>query len=249
MIAGLEKAGDGIIVVRPVLVQAPVFWEPEWWSPSSHALDEVHPEMPLDEKPFAELEISLDVTLQEVFEAACDAWNLKAGPDLKKYGGELSNEFQRFAFVHPDRDTGGIEQNEVYGWPSRLPIARESGAIESISPLQVTYRELLASSEVGLLDGDVTRPYVDPVRPQGSGQLVELAHLAVRAVRDAYAAVDDSVGYAEHTIRLIRASLPETHRVTDRVIDEGVRIGAVVAFVRWIRRKLRHRRSPRDHPS
>ena len=67
-------SATGTIRVAPVLFCAPVFWEREYWSEAAHAWDWVRPETPLDQKPFAEIEVSLDVTLGEVFAAACDAW-------------------------------------------------------------------------------------------------------------------------------------------------------------------------------
>ncbi len=73
--------------MQPVLFCAAVFWTPDFWSKSTHAWDWVQAETPLDEKPWAELEISIDVTLGEVLEAACDAWGIEAGPDLLKHGG------------------------------------------------------------------------------------------------------------------------------------------------------------------
>jgi hypothetical protein len=237
---------NGIIVVRPVLVRAPVFWTLRFWAQSAHILDDVYPETPLDQKPLAELDVSLDVTLREVFEMTCDAWGLKLGPDRNERGGELATEFHHFGFVHPDRDSDGVEPGVVNRWPSSLPIAREGGETELVPALEVTYRELLVSSSLGLLDGDVTRPYIDPVRPQGDfGLVAEVARLTIDATRAAYAAVDESIGYAEHTIRLVSVFLPKIDRVAGQVIDEGVRIGVVIAFVQWIRGKLRRRRSRR----
>ena len=69
----------GTVRVRPVLFCAPVFWVPEYWAESAHACDWVQPQTPLDRKPSAELDVSLDVTLGEVFDLACDAWGMKAG--------------------------------------------------------------------------------------------------------------------------------------------------------------------------
>lgn len=54
---------DGIIKIRPVLFCAPVFWTSEFWSESTHDWDWVSAETPLGKKPWAEDEVSLDVTL------------------------------------------------------------------------------------------------------------------------------------------------------------------------------------------
>lgn len=235
---------NGTLRVTPVLFCAPVFRTPGYWSGSTHVWDWLQAETPLDAKPYADLEISVDVTLGEAFEAACDSWGIEAGPDLLKRGATRSSQFVRFAFVRPNQDARGVDAQKGYAWPSALPIARDDGTVELIPGLEITYRQLLASSSLGLLEGDVTRPYVHPVTPQGGPYpAIETARLTIEAIRAAYGAVDDAVGYAEHTVRLLRASAPAVHREADRVVDEGTRVGAVVAFVEWLRRKRRRRRS------
>jgi hypothetical protein len=213
-------AENNTIRVTPVLLCAPVFWTPKFWAESAHAWDEVRSETPLDDKPWAELEVSLDVTLGEVFEVACDAWGIELGPDPLSQGDSRLNHFHRFNFVRPDRDAAGVDDKERNEWPSHLPIARESGDIELVFGTAVTFRELLASSSLGLIEGDVTRPYVDPVMPQGELEsAIEVGRLTIEAIRAAYGAVDDAFGYGEHTVRLIRASLPEVHDAAATVID------------------------------
>jgi len=238
----------GTILVKPVLFCAPVFWTTEFWSPPTHAWDWVAPETPLAEKPWVELEVSLDVKLGEVFEAACDAWGITAGPDLVRYEGTRSQQFQHFAFVRSEEDAQGLDATTGSRWPTALPVARQSGSVEVVPALGVSYRELLASSALELIRGDVKRPYVHPVMPQGEpGQALEVLRVTADAIKAAYAGVDDAVGYAEHTIRLVRASFPEMHRKADAVVDEGIRIGAVLGFAEWLRRKRRRRRSRPDH--
>lgn len=234
---------DGIIKVRPVLFCAPVFWTSEFWSESTHDWCWVRAETPLGQKPWADVDVSLDVTLGQVFAEACDAWRIAAGPDLLKRGGTREQQFVRFAFVQPDRDADGVDARRGYRWPRTLPIARENGTIEQVPALEITYRELLASSLLGLLEGDVTRPYVHPVIPQGpAGDFVEPLRLTLEAIRAAYTGVDHRFGVAAHTIiRLVDASLPTAERNSNEVVDEGVRIAAVFAFGKWLRKRLRHR--------
>lgn len=244
----LGPAGSmtGTILVRPVLFCAPVFWTPAFWSDSTHSWDWVRPETPLDEKPSADLEVSLDVTLGEVLEAACDAWRIDLGSEALEHGGVRANNFERFAFVRPE-DADGVDEQEGYRWPARLHIAREDGTVELVHGREITFRELLASSTLGLIEGDVTRPYVHPVIPQGDvGHAAEAARLTIEAIRAAYGAVDDATGFAEHTIRLVRASLPEVHKAAASAVDEGMRIGAIYVFGRWVRRQLRRWRSRDD---
>lgn len=233
----------GTLRVRPVLFCAAVFWEAAYWSETTHAWDWVEAETPLEAKPWAEIEISLDVTLGEVIEAACDGWSIEAGPDMLKHGVTRSQQFVRFAFVRPDRDVTGVDRQAGHCWPSTLPVARGDGSIEQIPGFGIPYRDLLASASLGLIEGDVKRPYVHPVIPQGDpATIAEFGRLAAAAVRAAYDGVQDSVGYADHTLRLIRASLPELHRVADETVDEGTRVVAVLAFFNWLRTTLRRHR-------
>ena len=231
------------IRVTPVLFCAPVFWYPTYWSESTYAWDWVRPELPVEEKPVAEFEVSLDAALGEVIDAACDAWDIKPGRYMIEHHVTRQSQFTRFAFVVAGRDPYLVADEDRYEWPDRLPAARETGEVEQVPGLEITYRELLASSSLGLIEGDVTKPYVDPVIPQGEfGHVLEYARLTVEAIKGAYSGVDDTFGYVEHTIRLISRSLPEVDRTADHVIDEGIRIGALYAFYRWMRRRLRRRR-------
>lgn len=104
----------GLIRIRPVLFCAPVFWTPDYWSDSTHALDWVRPETALDRKPWAELEVSLDATLVDSFEVACDAWGIAPGPGMIKHGPSLAGVFERFAFVRADADTEGVAEQAGY---------------------------------------------------------------------------------------------------------------------------------------
>lgn len=241
-----ESSGDGLIRIRPVLFCAPVFWSPQFWVEDVHRWDWVDPQTPLDEKPWVELEVSLDVTLGDVVDAACDAWGIERGPDAQNLSHDRRDEFIRWAFVSEGTDAAGVDPQVGYQWPWSLPIATEDGKIEERLPKEISYRELLAASELGLIEGDVMRPYLHPVRPQGNpGALIEAGKLTLAAIRAAYAGIDDSIGYAEHTIRLIAASMPRVVDAVDKnvnpVIDEGIRIGAVVTFAAWLRRKARRR--------
>lgn len=232
---------NGTIVVEPVLFCAPVFWTHEFWEESAHAMDWVRPETRLDDRPRAEIEVSLGVTLGEVLGVACDAWGLRLGPDNVQRGMTLAqNECARFAFVRPDRDAAGLTGADGLRWPSTLPVAREDGTVVQAPGLSVSFRELLASSDLGLIEGEITSPYVHPVRPQGDPALVgAVVHLTVQAIHAAYAAVDARVGVAEHVVRLVASSAPTVKHTSDQVIDEGERAVLAAASVGWLRRRWR----------
>jgi hypothetical protein len=112
------------------------------------------------------LDTSLDVTLGEVIEAACDAWRIEPGSEMEEYGATRRGQFHRFGFVNVERDAHGGDEQWGYRLPSELPIARESGTVERVPAMEITYRELLASSSLGILTDDVSRPYVHPVQPR-----------------------------------------------------------------------------------
>jgi hypothetical protein len=232
----------GTIRVEPVLFCAPVFFTPDWWSQETHRWDWVRPETPLAEKPVVHLDVSLDVTLGEVIEAACDVWRIEPGSGMKKYGAARRGEFFRFGFVDLERDADGGDEQWGYRLPSELPIAREAGTIERVPAMEISYRELLASSSLGVLRDDVSRPYVHPVRPQGdAGLAIEVGRLTIEAIRAAYAYLDETIGSVPHTIRVVGSELPRTRDIADQVVDEGVRVGFVLGLAKWCWNKLRHR--------
>lgn len=246
----MSDLGNGVIRIRPVLFCAPVFWTPKWWDESTHALDRVRPETSLDHKPWAEIEVSLDVPLGEVLALACDAWGIRPGPDMEKYSVPLETQFERFAFVRTERDAGGISEQAGYRWPPTIPIAREDGSMEKVHGTEVTFRELLVASDLGLIVGDVRRPYVHPVPPQGDiPSTVDAVRETVEAIRAAYSSVDEATGFGlesvERTIRLVRWSLPPTRGLLDdleRMIIAGIAI-------KWARRKARElREKTRSRP-
>lgn len=180
----------------------PTFMTPQYWAESARQYGWVSPATPLAQRPSLEFEISTDVTLGEVLEAACDAWEIFEGPDMLKYGATRTGEFHRFGFVRIPDDEEGIDEQIGYAWPSKLPVARENENTEYVPAMKITYRELLASSALGLIEGDVMRPYVYPKSPQGTpAALSELVSLSADAVRAAYASADH---FGHQTLHLLR---------------------------------------------
>jgi len=211
----------------------------------------VAPETPLVEKPSAEFEVSLDVTLGEVLEVAGDAWGMRPGPGQFKYGTGPVRPV-RFGFVRPD-DASGVDSQIGYTFPRSLPVVKEDGTAELVLGSDVTFRELLVASRLGLLKGDVTRPYLHPSIPQGVGLEGELARLTIEAIQAAYRAVDTDVGFAEHTLRLIQTSWPSIKHTAGAVVNEEERVGTAVWPLPWVWscwNWLRNRRRPKgDDPN
>jgi hypothetical protein len=225
------------IEVRPVLFCAPVFWVSNYWADSAHTLDWVRAETPLLEKPSTRMVVSVDTTLGDVFLRACNVWGLRIGEARESQKAGWAANFVRFAFVRPEDSSRGLTASDGHRWPPTLPIARPNGAVEQVPGLEATIRELLASSALGLIEGDVTRPYVHPVSPQGDPHtLIVVGKLTAHAIHNTYAALDakfgPSVHAGEHVVRTADAA-------SEKVIDDGLRIAAVVAFARWIRGLLK----------
>ena len=225
------------IIVRPVLNSPPVFYGPHWWSESAHQWEGRISVGVVGDKPSATLEVSLDVVLAEVLDRACDAWGFSAGPDQTQDSGH--SVYHRVGFVLPRYETEPITAAESYMWGSRFNVMLEDGSEEHLTAHEVTYRQLLVASALGLIEGDVTRPIIQPSMPQGAGvPLSELVQLGADAARIAYAEVDRFFGASDHLVRVIAAATPTANRVADDVVDEGTRVAAVFAFVQGLRKHL-----------
>src|SRR5262249_54103672 len=102
----------------------------------------------------------------------------------------------RVGFYRPVDDKG-FNVQEHYHWGRCVPVADMDGTVSEISFKEVTFRQLLASQQLGLIEGDVTRPYICPSMPQGDiPSLAHAAQVGVEAARAAYAGVDVAVEQA-----------------------------------------------------
>ena len=181
---------DDPVWFHPVLYTAPVFWTIDYWSESAKQWDGIKAATPLADRPSVEIQAGLNATLVDILEAACYGLEIGPGPEMINHGLTPRSEFYRFAFVEPEEDKYGIDPQSGYAWPSQLPAPDIDGNISLIPAKNVTVRQLMAASQLGLIRGDVTRPYVYPVRPQGSGQVVvEISTIAPEIVRAALHAV------------------------------------------------------------
>ena len=223
----------------PVLIHAPVFWLEHYWSESTHQWDEIQPSTPLTARPFAEIDAGLDTTLGDILVAACDALQILPGPDM----GDASRrrqEIVRFAFVEEEADNDGIASGIVYAWPSRLPVPKSDGTISEVPGKEVTVRQLLAASELDLIRGDVTRPYLFPVAPQGAGQVVvEIGRIAPEFVRAVLIAVKGLDGAFIHLVRTFPADL---RHADSYVSAHPIESGTAVAASRRLWKKFKKRR-------
>lgn len=240
-------AGDGALRVRPVLFCAVVPWTGrDFWSQSTYKWDWVRPETPLEDKPSVELEVSTDITLGEALVLACEALGIALGPEGVTYGKALEYQFERFAFVRAAEDAAGIDEQVGYGWPSSLRIAREDGTVERVHGREVTFRELLVAAHLGLVEGDVTRPYIHPVIPQGDPLFYRDAiELTFKAVQAAFEYIDATYGRGEHVARVVGDTAETAHRtaaelsgkVGDEVQPYALGYLGYRAVRRWVRKR------------
>lgn len=217
--------GDAL-VVTVTLATPPVWYEPDYWS--THAFDSFDPTGPYAVKPKFTVEARYDETLAEVIDRATEGLGLCLGPAHERYLiDRVSQWLVRLGFYRPE-DESAFDEQRMYGWPYLLPIAKEGGLVERIPWREATYRELVVSSSLGLIEGDVLRPYVSGSMPQGSAhEATEAARLTADAIRQAY------------------ALLPQARRTVDDVIRLAFVAGAVKALRSWRQRRFQRRADKR----
>jgi hypothetical protein len=176
------------ITIRVALAYSPTWYEPEFWS--THKYDSINSDDPYGAKPYVSFEVELDDTLSSIIDRAGTDLGLLPGPSQQgRDRTHLSECLSRVGFFEQSDDLT-FDMQRVYAWPSGLPVALNDGAIEVKPWQEVTLRELLVSSKLGLIEGDVLRPYICPSMRQGIGpEEVEFARLTSEAVRAAYHAL------------------------------------------------------------
>jgi len=237
-----EEARD-TITVRPTLYWL-LFRAPDYWAESARKYLWVDPDTSLADRPYLEYEASLDVTLGEVLVASCQKWGIVEGAHMKKVGAKLVDEFYRFGFVRVPDDTGGVGEQIGYKWPNTLPVARNDGSVEQLPAMEVTFRELLVSSQLALIAGDVTRPYVYPVLPQGVlAPLDDVLHLTVEAVSLARANVDHLARSTGHVLRCVG---PAAVKDVPKVVGKAANAYGQYAFLKALVGLWQSRRKQQD---
>lgn len=227
---------DQPINCAPVLYFAPVFWREHYWSESARQWADVGPTTPLSNRPFIEMEVGLDTTLGLILETACDELEILPGPDMIEQHSTRRGEIVRFAFVEAEADRDGVDAQVGYQWPSRLPAPEADGTVNLVDGRDVTMRQLLAASDLGLIRGDVSRPYLFPVVPQGTGQvIVDLGRIAPEVVRASLTAVRGLGGNLVHVVR----SAPDALNEADRYVSEHpIESGLGLTGARWLKSKF-----------
>jgi hypothetical protein len=143
-------------------------------------------------------------------------------------------------FFRPEDRTGYTR----YGTRlSKVAVASSDGVVELRDWHDVTYQELLVSSELGLIDGDVTRPYIHLTVPQGDiGPIIEAGQATAEAIRAAYDAFPVVVHVADRGIRVVKASAaPWRH-----IVDDAMRLWFLREVFLRGRHRLRARRMSRS---
>ena len=215
-------ADDDTLTVTVTLATPPVWYEPDYWN--THEFDSFDPAGPYANKPKISVTTRYVETLAEVIDRAADGLGLQLGPAHEKYLiDRVSQWLARMGFYRPE-DDGAFEMQLMDGWPYLLPIAKETGQVEKIPWGEVTYRQLLVSSSLGLIEGDVLRPYISGSMPQGNAhEVVEAAKVTADAIRHAY------------------ALLPQTQSAVDNAMRFAFLAAIVKTFNSWRKKRAERR--------
>lgn len=223
-----DTATEHVLPITVALAYAPVSYTPKWWSASSHEYDHLgHEDVPWSKMPKAVIDASPEDTLATVLDRAGDALGIAPGPDALKYAppsvslSGLSSMLFHIGFYRP-ADEDGFNVREHYGWDNRVPLAALDGKVSYRSFRKVTYRQLIVSKSLNLIEGDVVRPYICPSTPQGDiPGLTEVARLTAEAIKAAYAGAD--------------IALEQARQHADDIQLAALGLGAA----RWMSRKMR----------
>jgi hypothetical protein len=205
--------------ITVALGYGPMWYERDWWSQSSHSYDYLgHESHPYSELPKTTLTATPDETLASIYDRAGEVLGIGPGSHaiqvFSKEGNPAALSLLIFhvGFYRPSDDES-FDIEHSYNWTTRLPVADMDGSVRLVSFREVTYRQLLASQRLRLIVGDVTRPYICPSMRQGNLPAVAQAtHVAVEAVRAAYAGLDVAVRDAGSAERAAREHIDDAQR-------------------------------------
>jgi hypothetical protein len=222
---------DTALSVIVTLATPPVWYEPDYWN--THEFDSFDGSGSYADKPKVTVAGELHETLGQVIDRAADELGLRLGAAHEKLlHTRVSEWLNRMGFYRPDDDEP-FDEHRMYDWPRLLTIARESGVVEEVPWPEVTYRELVASSRLGLVEGDVLRPYISGSMRQGGPQeIAEGVRVTVEAIHHVYAALPDA-----------RSPVDDLLRISGLVsVAQGV-VGGRRKFKAWRGRRCERRRS------
>lgn len=213
---------DSLIKVSPVLFCAPYFWTNDFWTETARQWAWVDQNFPVEKKPSCNLAITLDVTLGEVIEEAARIWELEPGADILRRSSNALDVFDRYAFVDEHEIlTGDLKSRNVL-FAKKLAVIDEEGNEALVRGSDITYGQLLVASLVGLIDGDVCRPYVHPVRAQGlGGNAIELARAAADLAQLAWSFIHSHLASTGHAIHDLDVAAGELNEHVKSPIEEG----------------------------
>lgn len=191
------------LAVTVALAYGPTWYTLGWWSPSSHEHDHLgHESVPWSDMPQAVVNASPDDTLAVVLDRAGEALGIEPGPDAFKHAPPghsrmgLASMLWHIGFYRP-ADEDGFNIPESYRWKNCLPVADVAGNVTYHPCQQITYRQLIVSERLGVIDGDVMRPYICPSMPQGDIQgITEVARVTAEVAKLAWEGADIAVDQA-----------------------------------------------------
>ena len=187
--------------------------------------------------PKAVVRARLNDSLATVYDHAGVSLGIGPGPEALRsgFGGEgLASMLVHIGFYR-EADEAGFNVEEHFGWHSVVAVVDENGSTEYRDFREVTVRQVFASAQLGLIAGDVARPYICPSMPQGDlPGLAELAQVSADAAKAAYAGLQVAAHHAEGVRDAGRDYTDDAERV----------VFYVVAY-RWLRGLLRRKSKAR----
>lgn len=234
----MADVGVTEISITAAVAYAPAWYGSEWWSDSTHLYDTLgYGDDPYSAMPKTLLTATLDETLGSVFDRAGDALGIGPGAEGMRVMGE-DNEPPTLSVLtfhvgfHRPSDEERFDLEHAHRWRRQVLVANTDGTVRLVSFKEVTYRQLLASQRLALIDGDVTRPYICPSMPQGNAPA--LAHAAVVSIEAAKAAYVGLEVAARHA--------GDAGRLGKEAVDDAQRFWFLGVVAEAVRRRLRKRR-------
>lgn len=235
----LARGASGFVDVSVVIHCSTTWLYPEQWG--THEWDDVDATLPADAKPLRVVHAPLDATLESVLQRAARDFGLAPPPDSPERARAPISP--RIGFVSPGDDHGHDDRTNL-DWPTEIPVAQPDGTVVLRTAHQLTYRELVVASALGLVEGDVLSPYLIPRQPQGFAPIEpEAIRLAAEAVRAAYDSLPAATHEAARLLEEFRALVLPRER---DVLDEVGRDLLLWQGFRAVRRKLRQWRKKPD---
>jgi hypothetical protein len=182
----------------------------------------------------AVLDVEADETLGSVIDRAAAEFGVAPG---NEFGGvRMSEVITGVVFYRPE-DEHGLQRPEP--WPDSIRVLDDTGAPSWAVPWRfVRYRELLAASEAGLVNGDPRRPYLWPVIPQGEPTVIGILLLAALwSLKQVLTGALEELG--ANTLRAALKRINDVNELVETSTEWQERLARPDQFVTYLRQQPR----------